>query len=687
MKEYTTRQIRNVALIGHGSSGKTTLAETMLFLAKVIKRRGTVAEGNTVMDFDEEEIRRKISLSLSIAAIEWKGTKLNVMDTPGYTDFVGEQKSALRVADLALTVIDAASGVEVGTELTWAYAREEALPQMVLVNKMERENANFDKAVAALKETFDAQFLPILLPIGAEAGFEGVVDVLAQKAFIGPEGKAAEIPAEMAEAVENYRSQLIDIAAESDDELLMKYLEGEDLTEEEIVGGLKRAIAARAVVPILAAAGQSMVGVRRLMDLLAEIAPSPADRGPVVVEGPTGEEELPVDDTAPLAALVFKTTADPYVGKLTYFRVYGGILESGMTVYNSRAETEERLGQLFVLRGKEQINVERLHAGDIGGVAKMSAALTGDTLCSKEHVIKMRGPNFPHPLFSVAVYPKTKADTAKMGSTLTRICEEDPTLHWHQEPSTKETILAGMGEAHVETAVRRIRGRFGVNLETRTPKVPYKETITKTAKAQYRHKKQTGGAGQFAEVHMRLEPLPRDSGFEYVWEVFGGHISSSFMPSIEKGVKSVMAQGVIAGYPIVDVKVAVYDGKEHPVDSKDIAFQIAGREAFKEAFRQAKPVLLEPIYTFRITVPEEFTGDVMSDLNTRRARVQGMEQAGKKSVIIAQAPLAEMQQYATNLRAITQGRGIYSMEFSHYDIVPGNLAQKIIEEAQREKAA
>jgi len=686
MKEYTTPQLRNVAFVGHSGSGKTTLAEAMLFAAGAIKRRGAVTDGNTVMDYDEEEIRRKISLSLSVAPIEWGDCKINLLDTPGYTDFVGEVRSALRVADLTAVVVDAAAGVEVGTELTWDYAAEEEVPVMVLVNKMDRENASFEKALKSLGEFFpETRFVPIVLPIGAQADFRGIVDVIEGKAYMGPNGDPAAVPAAMASAVEEARVAVIEAAAEGDDELIMKYLEGEELTPDEVLQGLRQGILKRALVPVVALAGNSMIGVKHLLDLLVTLAPSPADRGTFSAENAQGETvTYPISDTSPLAVLVFKTAADPYVGKLTYFRVYGGLITTGSTLYNARAGQDDRLGQTNVPMGKDLIPVERLHAGDIGVVSKMSVTLTGDTLCARDNVLKLRGPNFPHPLYSVAVYPKTKADTAKMGATLTRICEEDPTLHWTPDPVTRETILSGMGDAHVDTAVRRMASRFGVNLEIRTPRIPYRETITKVNTAQYRHKKQSGGAGQFAEVHMRIEPLERNAGFDYVWEVFGGHISSSFMPSIEKGIRSVMENGVLAGYPVVDVRVAVTDGKEHPVDSKDIAFQIAGRECFKLAFQGAGPVLLEPIYIFRIMVPEEYTGDVMSDLNTRRARVQGIEQMGRRSVVVAQAPLAEMLQYATNLRAITQGRGVFSMEFSHYDPVPGHLTQQIIEQAKIE---
>ncbi len=685
MKEYTTQQLRNIALIGHGSSGKTTLVEALLFLGGALNRRGKVEEGNTVTDFDDEEIRRHISLSLALAPVEWQGYKINLLDTPGYTDFAGEVKSALRAADAALLVLDAAAGVEVGSELTWGYAEEESLPRLVLINKMDRENANFEQTLKGLETTFPGvDFLPLMLPIGAQASFSGVVDVLGQKAYMGEKATAAAIPGDLAGQAEEIYTRIVEAAAEGDDELMMKYFDEGALTPEEIARGLRQVVQKGTFVPVMVASGGNLVGARTLLDILVQVAPSP-DIHPFQAEGPQGEEDLAVSDIGPLALLVFKTTADPFVGKLTYFRVCSGIAESGSTVYNSRAQQEERLGQLYVVRGKEQTNSDRFHAGDLGVVAKMSVALTGDTLSTKDRKYTIRGPIFPDPLYSVAVYPKTKGDTAKMGSTLTRMCEEDPTLHWNPEHVTRETLLWGMGDAHIDTAIRRMEKRFGVHLEVRTPKVPYKETVTATTSAQYRHKKQSGGAGQFAEVHLRLEPLPRDTGFEYVWEVFGGRISSSFMPSIEKGVKSVLEQGVLAGYPIVDVKVAVYDGKEHPVDSKDIAFQIAGREGFKTAFRDAKPVLLEPMHIFTISVPEEFTGDVMSDLNTRRARVQGMDQQGNKSIVTALAPLAEMQQYATNLRAITQGRGIYRMEYSHYDPVPAHMAQQIIAQMKVEQ--
>ncbi len=685
MKEYATEKLRNVVLLGHGSAGKTSLAEAMLFASGAINRMGEVENGTTVADFDEEEINRNISLNLALVPVEWEGCKINVLDSPGYTDFVGEVKSSIRVADLALILVDAVSGVEVGTELAWKFADEQGLPRIIVVNKMNRENANLDRVLAALEEMFDRNFVPVNLPVGVEGEFAGVVDVLKMKALMGTDGQKADIPANLADQAEDARVALVEAAAESDDELIMKYLEGEDLTDKEVRQGLRTAVLDGSTIPVLVASATAGLGTQALLDALVAYAPSPVDRGSVTGQTPAGEEEIEPNDLAPLTALIFKTTADPYVGKLTYFRVYGGLLESDSRVYNSRAEEEERLGQIYVMQGKEQIPVPHLHAGDIGAVAKLTHTVTGDTLCDKGHPVSLPGPSFPSSLFAVAVHPTSKADQAKLGPTLTRICEEDPTLHWRQEASTRQTILEGMGEAHVDIAVRRMENRFGVGVDTTIPKVPYRETVTRTYSDQYRHKKQTGGAGQFAEVHMRLEPLPRDTGYEFEWEVFGGAISRSFESSIQKGIRQVMDQGVIAGYPVVDVKAVVFDGKEHPVDSKDIAFQIAAREVFKRVMLGAGAALLEPICRAKVTVPEEYTGDIIGDLNTKRAQVQGMDQQTGKSIVTVLVPLAEMQRYATDLRSLTQGRGIFSMEIDHYEPVPSHLTQEIIAAHQREK--
>jgi len=685
MKDYQTEQLRNIVLLGHGSSGKTSLAEAMLYTSGAINRMGEVEDGTTVADYDDEERRRHISLNLAVVPVEWNGYKVNVLDTPGYTDFVGEAKSAVRVADAAVIVVDAVSGVEVGTELVWRFADEQDLARMVVINKVNRENVDIDRTMEALEEAFGKNFVLTHLPIVTAQQCAGVVDVVNMQALMGSEGSTADIPADMMDQAEQARIQLIEAAAEADDELIMKYLEGEELTEEEIRRGLRTAILQGTVVPVMVTAATENIGASGVLQTVTDYAPSPLDREPITAEGPNGDEEVAPDEDGPLAALVFKTTADPYVGKLTYFRVFRGVMASDSRVLNSRTDSEERLGQLYVMRGKEQISVSQLPPGDIGAVAKLSDTLTGDTLCDQEHVVTLPGPEFPSPVFSVAVSPKSKADQAKLGPTMSRICEEDPTLRWRQEPSTKQMLLEGMGGAHVDIAVRRMSNRFDVQVETSTPKVPYRETITRTYADRYRHKKQTGGAGQFAEVHLRVEPLPRGAGFEYDWAVTGGAISTSFQSSIEKGIRQVLNQGAIAGYPVVDLRAVVYDGKEHPVDSKDIAFQIAGREVFKKVVKGAGPTLLEPIYKVSVTVPEEYTGDIIGDLNTRRAQVQGMDQRAGKTIINALAPFAEMQRYATDLRSLTQGRGLFSMTFDHYEPVPSHLQQEIVEAHRREQ--
>ncbi|MBM4466361.1 MAG: elongation factor G [Chloroflexi bacterium] len=686
MKEYQTEQLRNIALLSHGSAGKTSLAEAMLFNTGAITRLGRVDEGTTVSDYDEEEIRRHISLSTSVVPCEWNGHKINALDTPGYLDFVGEVKGAVRVANGALILLDAVAGVEVGTDLVWGYADEQNLPRLIFINKMDRENANFKRCLDALREKFEASFIPIQLPVGSQADFEGVVDLIAMKAQQGSKAEEREIPASLQDEIDDYRLQLIEAVAESEDELILKYLEGEELTEEEIRRGLKVRIADRSVVPVLCGSATANIGIQPLLQAIIEYLPSPAEVGEIVGTNPaTGEEEtLEPNELGPLAVLAFKTLADPYVGKLTYFRVYSGLMESDSRVFNSRSGEMERIGQLYILRGKDQIPTDRVRSGDIGAVAKLGNTSTGDTLCDKGHPIVLTPPTFPKPVFSVAVHPKTKSDLDKMSTTLARLAEEDPTLHVDREPSTNETILSGMGESHVDIAARRLHQKFGVNITTSVPKVPYRETITKTTSAQGRHKKQTGGRGQFGDVFIRFEPLPRGSGFEFVDEIRGGAVPNQYIPAVEKGLREIMEKGILAGYPTADFRAALYDGSFHTVDSSEIAFKLAAHLAFKKAIPEAGPVLLEPIMNFTITIPEGFTGDVLGDLNSKRGRVQGMDQQRGMAVITAQVPLAEMQRYATDLRSITQGRGIYTMEFSHYEEVPSHIAQKIIGEAKRE---
>lgn len=687
MTTFKSDKLRNVALVGHSGSGKTSLVEAMLFNTGAVNRLGRVDDGTSISDWDDEERRRKMSINLSIIPCEWQDHKLNALDAPGYMDFVGEVVSAIRVADGAVIVIDSVSGVEVGTEQVWHYAGERKLPKLVFVNKMERENADYTAVTRQVAAKFGVAAVPIQVPIGSHADFKGVVDLLTQKAYLGATAAEAPVPADMADAIAEARMALIEAAAEGEDALLEKYFEAETLTDAEIMRGLGTRIAQGTLVPVLVGSAATNVGVVALMHAIIRLLPSPVDAGPYQATNPaTGAQlKLQADAGAFLAALVFKTIADPYVGKMSYLRTYSGTLESDSRVKRSRDDGEERIGQVYNVRGKEQIPVTRLPAGDIGVVTKLGETQTGDTLYDIGTPARLDPPAYPSPLFSVAVSPKTKADAAKISPTLNRLAEQDPTLSWRQDPITHEAIMSGMGDTHINVAIRRMEETFGLSLDTAIPRVPYRETITRPAKEQYRHKKQTGGAGQFAEVHLRVEPLERDTGFEFAWEVVGMNVSRTFGPSIEKGIKSILDQGVIAGYPVVDVKAAVYDGKEHPVDSKDIAFQIAGREVFKLAVKAAGPVILEPMYRFTITVPEEFMGDVLSDLNTRRAQVLGMDQAAGNSIVTALAPLAEMQRYVTNLRSFTQGRGVFSMEYSHYQEVPSHLVDGIITASKREE--
>ncbi len=683
MKEYTTEFIRNIALASHSGSGKTMLVEAMAHFTGATTRLGKVEDGTTISDFEEEEQRRNLSLSTAIIPIEYNDYKINFLDTPGYTDFVGEVISALRVSDGALILVDSVAGVEVGTEIAWNYCDTFNLPRFVVINKMNRDNANFRKAVESVQNISDSRLISVQLPWGEKLDFNGVIDLLTMKAYAGDGKNSQAIPAELIEEAEAARMELIEAAAEGEDALLEKYLEGEELTADEIKRGLRKVVRSGSFVPVLVSAGSAEIGLGPLLDAVVSLMPSPKDLPPVTASGKGGDEEITPVDNGPLAAYVWKTTADPFVGKITYFRIYSGMITSDSRVWNETKSSEERLGTLHLLRGKEQIAVKVIHAGDIATVPKLTTTSTGDTLTDRGHPLTLAVPEYPNALYQVAVFPKTQADSAKISPTLTRLCEEDMTLSWRQEPSTNQTILQGMGDQHIDVAIRKSETKFQTSLLMELPKVPYQETITKQGQAMYRHKKQTGGAGQFGEVHMRVEPLP-DEDYAFSNDVFGGAISSSYMPAIEKGIKAVMKEGAIAGYPIKNVKVSVIDGKEHPVDSKPVAFEIAGREAFKLSVKDASPVLLEPIMNVRVTVPETNMGDVLGDLNTRRARVQGMDTDKGRSVVTAQVPLAEMQRYTTDLRSITGGRGVFTMEFSHYEVVPSHLQQDIINVRQKE---
>lgn len=685
MKEYSTSNIRNIALVSHSSAGKTVLVEAFLHTTGATTRMGSINEGTTVSDFDEEEVRRSISLYSSVIPVEFKDTKINFIDTPGYTDFVGEMISALSVVEGAVIVVDAVSGYEVGTEVAWKNCDKMHLPRFVLINKMDRENADFNKVVTSIEEHSATRLVKVQLPWGEKQDFKGIIDLLSMKAFKA-EGKTPEdIPAELQSAAEEAHMTLVEAAAEGDDSLLEKYLESGKLAPEEIIKGLTAIVRKGDFIPVLVSAGEKEIGVLPLLNVMVDIFPSPDQVPGKVADGAAGEETLTAIDSEPLAAYVWKTTADPFVGKQTYFRVFSGMISADSRVWNSSKETEERLGNLYVPRGKENMQIKVIHSGDIGVCPKLTVTATGNTLCDKGHPVKIRVPEYPTSLYQVAIFPKTMADSTKISPTLTRLCEEDMTLSWHQEPATNQTILKGMGDQHIDVAIRRAESKFQVNLETSIPKVPYKETITKKATAMYRHKKQSGGSGQFGEVHLNVEPLEGDA-FEFVNAVFGGAISSSYMPAIEKGIRNVMKEGILAGYTVTGIKVEVFDGKEHPVDSKPIAFEIAGREAFKLAFKDASPVLMEPIMLVKVIVPEEHMGDILGDMNTRRARVQGMETEKGQSTVTANVPLSEMQRYTTDLRSITGGRGVFDMEFSHYEVVPAHITNVIVEKKAKEDA-
>lgn len=682
MAELSADKIRNVTILGHGSTGKTSLAEALLFRAGGSSRVGRVEDGSTVSDWDLEEQRRGISINLSIVPVQFQEIKINLVDSPGYLDFVGEVISGLSVSEAGLVLVDSVAGVEVGTELSWEELDAASKPRLIFVNKMDRENANFEGALASVNEAFSGTILPFQLPIGASESFAGIVNLVDMKAYMGVEGTVAEIPADMADAVAEARQNLVDAAAETDDEFIMKYLEGEDLTEAEVRQGLSQGVKQGQIIPVFCGSAIANIGLYSLARALTSYVPAPSTVTTAASNGDEEVIELNAKADGPVAAYVFKTIVDRYVGRMNYVRVFSGTLVADRQVTLQSTGKSERLQNLFQVKGKDLESATSLIAGDIGVVTKMDGLCTGDTLAQDQLVIAPA--QYPKPLFSVSVLPATKADSAKMGQGLQSLAEENPTLQVEYITATKQNILQGMGDTHIDVAIRSLDSKFGVKVETAVPKVPYQETVTRKASAHYRHKKQTGGAGQFADVELRVEPQERGDGFSYDSEVFGGSIPSVFIPSIEKGIRQILDQGVIAGFPIVDIKAIVLDGKHHPVDSKDIAFQTAGREVFKNAMQEAGPVLLEPIYKLRITVPDEFMGDVMGDLNNRRGRVQGMENRTNRAIINAEIPLAEILRYGTDLRSMTQGRGIYSIEFERYEPVPSHLADQVISQSKEQ---
>jgi elongation factor G len=682
MKVYRAEQIRNVALISHVGAGKTSLVDAALFDSGAVTRQGRVDDGTSISDYDPDEVKRRMSLNAKVLPVEWKNHKINFIDTPGYADFVGEVKAGLRVADAALVVVTAEKGVEVGTELTWQYADERHLPRMVLVNKLDRENTSFDQALDSLRQQFGVKVVPLQIPIGEQSSFKGVVDLVSQKGYTFEGGNKVQeiaIPADLKESIGKYREQLIESAVESDDDMMEKFLEGEELTDEEVLTVVKKGTSTGQLIPVLCGSASKNIGVQTLLDAVVDYLPNPIDA-------------LPEDARAfgnNLSMFVFKTAA-AQVGTISTFRIYSGTLKSDSHVFNVQTKADERVGQVITPRGKSQESATEVPAGDIGAVAKLSNTHTGDTLtASKDIDLQLEPINFPAPCYTVAVVPKSQADLDKMSNALARIVEEDRTLHVSRDPETAEVLLSGMGESHLQIVVEGIKRKYGVDLEIHEPRVSYRETIRKKARANGRHKRQSGGHGQFGDVWLEIEPLPRDGDQTFVFEdkIVGGVVPGQYIPGVEKGVRESLRRGFLSGNPMVYVKVALVDGKYHPVDSSAQSFEIAASLGMQEAVPQANPVLLEPIMNVVITVPEANMGDVMSDINTKRGRVMGMESIGNgMQRITASVPQAEMLRYATDLRSITQGRGSFSMEFAQYEEVPANIQQEIVAQYKKSES-
>jgi elongation factor G len=681
MKEYGTQMIRNLVLLGHGGTGKTSLSEAALFISGAINRLGRVDDGTTTSDFDPDEVKRKVSINASLVPCEWKDHKLNIIDAPGYADFIGDAYSGLAAADAAVIVVCAASGVQVGTESAWKAIEQRGMSRAIFINRLDRENANFVEALEQVQDKLSKRAVPVHMPIGSQDSLQGIIDLVDKKAYLGDKATPGEAPADMMPEIDRLRDQLLEVVAEADDDLLNKYLEGEELTTDEIREALREGFQEGSIVPVFTGSAAKTIGVSVFLDAVTAYFPAPTAR----TVADTGGNEVTADPAGPLVAQVFKTTADPYVGKLTYLRVFSGTLKADSHVWNANKNAAERIGQLFVMRGKHQEAVSSLAAGDIGAVAKLAETVTSDTICTREKPTTLPPITFPSPSYSAAAYPRSKADTEKMSTALSRIVEEDPVLHIHREASTGETIISGLGESHIEIAVEKMKRKFGADIVLSTPKVPYKETISSFASSEYIHKKQTGGHGQYARVTLEMEPLPRDSGFEFASKIVGGVVSRQYIPAVEDGVSEALREGIIAHYPMVDLRVSLVDGKEHPVDSSEMAFKLAGSQAVKQAAQKARPVLLEPIVNVRIRTPDSFTGDLVSDLNGKRAKVLGISPDDGATVIDAQAPLAEMQRYSTDLRSMTQGRATFEMQFDHYEEVPEHIARKVIEASAAEK--
>jgi elongation factor G len=693
MAELKVAELRNMAVVGHGGGGKTTLVECLLHVAGAIDRLGSVQAGTTTTDYEPEEIERKISLGSAVAHLSYQGHRLYLVDTPGFINFLEDTRGALRAVDGALLVASAAIGLKAEALKLWKFMEEFELPTLIALNEMDKEMADFPKAVAELERLLKKEVIPLQVPIGSGETFQGVVDLLSQKAYIYQEGKPQEAapPPEAQELIEEFRKKLVEKIAEADDALLTIYLEGGELSQEELLSGIKVGSLSRSFLPLVCTSGAKNIGAHGLLEAVLLTLPSPEEAAklkPIKGKNPkTGaeQERFPSPD-APLSAYVFKTIADPFAGRLSLIRVYSGMLKADSTVLNASTGTKERIGQVFLPQGKKQVPAQRLLPGELGVVAKLKDTHTGDTLCAEASPIVFEPVRFAEPIISYAIAPKSKGDEEKVSTALQRILEEDPALHFHRDEETKEMLLGGMGQLHLEVALQKLKRKFGVEVQMKTPKIPYRETITARAKAQGKYKKQTGGRGQYGDCWIEIEPLPRGKGFEFVDKIVGGVIPQQYRPAVEKGIVEAMKEGILAGYPMVDVKVTLYDGSYHSVDSSEMAFKIAGSLAIKKAAMEARPVLLEPIMKVEVLTPEETLGAVIGDLNAKRAKVQGMEPEGSgMQKITALVPMAEMLTYANQLHSLTSGRGMYTMEFSHYEQVPQHIAQKLIEEKQRQK--
>jgi elongation factor G len=687
MKQTQTDKIRNVAIIGHGSAGKTSLAEAVLFNAGATNRLGRIEEGNTVMDFLPEEMAKQISASSATATVEWKDHQINILDTPGYQDFITDSLFALKVSGSVIAVISAVSGVQVNTERLWKAAREDGLSGVAFINKMDRERADFAKAMKDIKETLKANPVPLQLPIGSEADFKGIVDLMSMKGCIYKTDGSADfeeqdIPADLADEAESYREQLIEYAAEGSEDLIEKYLETGELSDEEILQGLKAGVIAGDIVPVFCGSATMNIGVKKLLDAIYLMSPSPGDRDPVT--GDDGETTRSPSEDEPFTAYVYKTIADPYAGKLTLFKVLSGKLSSDSGFYNATRETKERFGNLFLMQGKKQINIKEAVPGQMVAVAKLKETLTGDTLCAEGSNFLVPTLELPEPAMSYAIIPKSQGDEEKVSAALNRILEEDPGLRVGRDEATKQNIISGMGQQHIEITVERLKAKFGVEVEMQVPKVPYKETIKGKTSLQSRYKKQSGGRGQFGDVWLEIEPMPRGGDFEFVDKIVGGVVPRNYIPAVEKGLKEAMVEGVLAGFPVVDVRVTLYDGSYHSVDSSEMAFKIAASMGFKKGFLECKPILLEPVVDLEVTVPDDFMGAVIGDLNSRRGKVVGMDPQGTEQIVKAQVPMSEILSYSPDLRSMTEGRAAFSIAFSHYEEVPSHLAEKVIAESKEE---